>query len=59
MFGDWGGVDERTTAQARRQEAWLSSITRPVVIEQGAGTTIPSVRHFSQRVIHELGGRMI
>jgi NAD-dependent SIR2 family protein deacetylase len=59
MFGDWNWVEARTAAQAARQEAWLSSITRPVVIELGAGTAIPSVRHFSQRVIHELGGRLI
>ena len=59
MFGDWGWVEARTAAQAARQEAWLSSISRPVVIEVGAGTTIPSVRHFSQRVIHELGGRLV
>ena len=30
-----------------------------MVIELGAGTTIPSVRRFSQRVIHELGGRLV
>ena len=29
------------------------------VIELGAGTTIPSVRHFSQRVIHQYGGRLV
>lgn len=59
MFDDWGWIDQRTAAQARRQEVWLSNVKRPVVIELGAGTTIPSVRHFSQRVIHEFGGRLI
>ena len=28
-------------------------------MEIGAGTAIPSVRHFSQRVIHEFGGRLV
>jgi len=59
MFSDWGWVEDRTATQASRQEAWLSAVKRPVVIELGAGTAIPSVRHFSQRVIQELGGRLI
>lgn len=59
MFGDRGWVERRAAAQAFRQEAWLSSVSRPLVIEVGAGTTIPSVRHFSQRVIHQFGGRLI
>ena len=28
-------------------------------MELGAGTRIPSVRHFSQRVIQEFGGRLV
>ncbi|MFO1264935.1 MAG: Sir2 family NAD-dependent protein deacetylase [Rhodoferax sp.] len=59
MFGDWGWIDRRSAAQGSRQNAWLSAVTRPIVIELGAGTTIPSVRHFSQRVIHQFGGRLI
>ncbi|MFO1262695.1 MAG: Sir2 family NAD-dependent protein deacetylase [Rhodoferax sp.] len=59
MFGDGGWVDRRSAAQGYRQDAWLSAVTRPVVIELGAGTAIPSVRHFSQRVIHQYGGRLI
>lgn len=59
MFGDWTWMEQRSAAQAHRQQAWLSRVSRPVVIELGAGTAIPSVRHFSQRVIHGLGGRLI
>jgi len=59
MFGDWGWIHRRSEAQRNRQEAWLSTVTRPVVIELGAGTAIPSVRQFSQRVIHQFGGRLI
>lgn len=59
MFSDWGWIEDRTAAQASRQEGWLSAVKQPVVIELGAGTAIPSVRHFSQRVIHEFGGRLI
>lgn len=59
MFGDWDWIDRRSAAQANRQEAWLAAVTRPVVIELGAGTAIPSVRHFSQRVMHQFGGRLV
>jgi hypothetical protein len=40
-------------------DAWLNTVRRPLVIEIGAGTAIPSVRHFSLRIIHEYGGRLI
>lgn len=59
MFGDWDWVDHRQDAQSRRMERWLLGLKRPVVVEIGAGTAIPSVRHFSQRVIHAFGGRLI
>jgi NAD-dependent SIR2 family protein deacetylase len=59
MFGDYGWIETREQAQAARLERWLSSASRPVVIEIGAGTAIPSVRHFSQQILHQLGGRLI
>lgn len=59
MFGDGGWIDRRSAAQQNRQNTWLAAVTRPIVIELGAGTAIPSVRHFSQRVIHEFDGRLI
>lgn len=59
MFGDGAWIADRSTAQEQRQAHWLQSVTRPVVIEIGAGTAVPSVRWFSQRIIHEFGGRLI
>jgi NAD-dependent SIR2 family protein deacetylase len=59
MFGDWGWVEKRTAHQAVKQETWLANVSRPVVIELGAGTAIPSVRHFSHQVIHDMNGRLI
>ncbi len=59
MFGDYGWSEVREQAQAARLEGWLASVHRPVVIEIGAGTAIPSVRHFSQRVVRQRGGRLI
>jgi len=59
MFGDWGWVSDRYDAQMQRLANWLARVERPVVIEIGAGTAIPSVRHFGQQVLAQHGGRMI
>lgn len=59
MFNDWGWLEQRAAQQQARQNAWLARVSRPVVIELGAGTAIPSVRHFSQRVLHQHGGRLV
>ena len=45
--------------QAARQANWLHQASRPLVIELGAGTAIPSVRNFSHRVMLDYGGRLI
>lgn len=59
MFGDWGWVGDRSAAQARRLEQWLATLERPVVVELGAGTAIPSVRHFSEAVLRRRGGALV
>jgi NAD-dependent SIR2 family protein deacetylase len=58
MFGDWGWIERRSELQAARLEAWLSQVRRPLVIELGAGTAVPSVRHFGHSVLQR-GGRMV
>lgn len=59
MFSDDSWLEQRSAAQSGRLDAWLSTVARPLVIELGAGTAIPSVRHFSQRVIRQFGGRLV
>ncbi len=59
MFNDWNWIASRTEQQQRRQQLTLSTAKRPLVIEIGAGTHIPSVRHFSHRIIHDYNGRLI
>ena len=49
----------RTAAQRAHQQRWLHGGRRPGVLELGAGTAIPSVRHFSHRILHAHGGRLI
>jgi len=59
MFDDWNWVDARTEAQGARQQEWLDRVQRPVVIEIGAGKAIPTVRHFSNRVIRQHDGGLV
>jgi NAD-dependent SIR2 family protein deacetylase len=63
MFNDWHWVSDRVEEQRAHERRWLDSIVhnvaRVVVVEMGAGTTIPSVRHFSQRISYEHGARII
>lgn len=59
MFGDWEWLEKRSEAQQGRLLRWLASVRRPVVVELGAGTAIPSVRHFGQRVVQDCGGRLV
>lgn len=59
MFGDWGWAEQRSAAQARAQQAWLARVQRPVIVELGAGTAVPSVRHFSQHLVRHAGARLI
>ncbi len=59
MFSDWEWNERRSSVQEAHLLAWLKQAHRPLVIEVGAGTAIPSVRHFGQRVMMQHGGRMI
>ncbi|ALK97824.1 hypothetical protein AB595_16390 [Massilia sp. WF1] len=44
MFNDGRWLDARTEARYQGFEAWRARVRRPVVIELGAGTDVPSVR---------------
>lgn len=59
MFGDWDWRGGRQAGQDRQMEHWLLGVHRPLVLEIGAGTAIPSVQHFSHRIIHSFGGRLV
>ena len=51
MFGDFGWADLRARQQEARLRRWLDGAERVVVVELGAGTAIPSVRHFSHAAL--------
>jgi NAD-dependent SIR2 family protein deacetylase len=61
MFGDWGWRPERSQEQALRLRGWLDSLTkeRLVIVECGAGTAVPSVRHFSEHLLERPGTRLV
>ena len=51
MFGDARWLPDRTDAQEARLGRWLAQDSRIVVVEIGAGTAIPTVRHFGHRAV--------
>lgn len=59
MFGDIHWSDRRTRFQSGRLRQWLSRTTRPVVVELGAGTAIPSVRRFGEDLARNYGAQLI
>ena len=63
MFGDWDWCDARTAQQFDRYAEWLADIERRglrlTVIELGAGTAIPTVRHECERRAASLPGAQL
>ncbi len=63
MFGDRGWIDLRSDAQEERLDRWISSVARArarlVIMEFGAGKTIPSVRVKSEELQSALGATLI
>jgi len=59
MFGDWHWDGMRSSSQEAALQSWIESLPldvrgKVVVIECGAGTAIPTVRHFSEQIAHTL-----
>lgn len=61
MFGDDGWDERRSFEQEQRLGRWLRSLgqARLVVIECGAGTAIPTVRHFCEAMASRYRGRLV
>ncbi len=59
MFGDWNWISDRQEIQSSRMQRWLSSVKKPVVVELGAGTAVPTVRKFSQFISQRFDGRLV
>jgi len=54
MFGDWEWESRRTDTQSQRLQQWLAMLedadARLAIVEMGAGTAVPTVRHTSEDV---------
>lgn len=63
MFGDFSWLGDRSHAQQKRFGQWLQQSreksARLAVIELGAGTAIPSVRHTSERLAERFDATLI
>lgn len=60
MFGDSGWDDARTEAQHRRFSRWLRGRSGPVVvIELGAGLSVPTIRLASERLVRGVGATLV
>lgn len=63
MFGDWSWTPTRTEAQETRLQSWLHELEQAkasvVVVEAGAGTSIPTVRSLSERVARNLDATLV
>lgn len=51
LFNDSAWLGARYEQQSLLRQAWLERLRHPVVIEIGAGTSLPAVRRFSQRMV--------
>lgn len=49
MFSDWGWNEQRAHSQKRRFATWRKTVRAPILIELGAGDTIPAIRRLSER----------
>jgi NAD-dependent SIR2 family protein deacetylase len=63
MFGDWLWNPRRTEAQGQRFSRWLQDLREKslklVIVEVGAGRSIPTVRHTSEYVSRLLDATLI
>jgi len=54
MFGDWMWESHRTDAQSKNLQTWLAELeekgAKLAIVEMGAGTAVPTVRHTSEQI---------
>ena len=52
MFGDWHWQSQMQDEKEQKLMAWLKQVNNLAIIELGAGTAVPSVRNFGERLIN-------
>ena len=51
MFGDWHWQSQMQDEKEQKLMAWLKQVNNLAIIELGAGTAVPSVRNFGERLV--------
>ena len=63
MFGDFSWVSDRSHGQQKKLSGWLQQLqktsARLTVVELGAGTAIPTVRHTTERLVEKFAGTLV
>jgi len=60
MFSDFYFVEDRVNKQLRNLDKWLNKINgKLVIIEIGAGKTVPTVRNFSEEIRYNFNATLI
>jgi NAD-dependent SIR2 family protein deacetylase len=61
MFNDWQWDSQRSDEQGERLNDWLATVANEpiVIVECGAGTAIPTVRRFCERLGEAAGATLI
>lgn len=52
MFSDWHWQSQMQDAKEQKLMAWLKQVNNLAIIELGAGTAVPSVRNFGERLVN-------
>lgn len=61
MFGDWNWIETRTSRQYSNFRNWLTEMQsfRLLIIEIGAGTAVPTVRHQCEQIARQFNADLI
>jgi NAD-dependent SIR2 family protein deacetylase len=59
MFGDWGWNSQRTDIQSHRLQSWLDSASKIVILEFGAGLSVPTIRFFGENITSRYDAALI
>lgn len=59
MFGDAAWIGTASEAAHWQLVGWLDEVERLVVVEIGAGTAIPTLRHFAEQLVEHRGAKLV
>jgi len=57
MFGDWHWQSQMQDEKEQKLMAWLKQVRNLAIIELGAGTAVPSVRNYGEKLVRYSGDK--